>query len=294
MPQGNLPNLYCHCLHCHLCCHLPVSCRVIVGHHPPTQVIQRSSLMVRVPYLRVNARNRFTNNDLTSRPFCCASTIPGVHSWSPLERMQRRCVSSAGRSAMQQINPLTCLSGDVVSCPWAKGWVLSPFEIADEAEAGSQREVLLRRDVGACCCCLPSLACCCGCLGLCHDSDQEERWPLEQGWAGLYNFVKLHPSPIRGNSHLGASGWWCSPMRGAAAGHQWSLQVMDCAALLLWLTACRHSWHFSYLTTNTQIIRWSWKTAKTSERLIVCQIVFSIQIELNGSWKQLCIKLQQI
>lgn len=59
------------------------------------------------------------------------------------------------------------------------------------------------------------------------------------------------------------------------------------------LTARLHLWHVSYLAANTKITCFSWKTAKTSERLIVSQVIFSIQIELNGSWKQLCIKLQQ-
>lgn len=62
-----------------------------------------------------------------------------------------------------------------------------------------------------------------------------------------------------------------------------------------------HDWQPAYIygTFHTslqtpKLYALSWKTAKTSERLIVSQVIFSIQIELNGSWKQLYIKLQQI
>lgn len=77
-------------------------------------------------------------------------------------------------------------------------------------------------------------------------------------------------------------------------GGPWGSGRSDGAALGRWLTARRHLWHFSYLPPNTEITLFSPTTAETAERLIVSQVIFSTQIELNGSWKQLHIKLQQI
>lgn len=95
--------------------------------------------MVRVPYLGVNARNWFTNKDLSSHPFCCSRTIPGDHLLVILVMVERKCVPNTGRSGKQQKDPLTCLSGDFIGCPFAKGSHRAPcpFEITDGAKIQS-------------------------------------------------------------------------------------------------------------------------------------------------------------
>lgn len=241
--------------------------------------------MVHGLYLHVNARNRFTNKDLMSSPFCCDEGAISCSFW----RGWREGGPKTGRSGKHHVDPLTCLSGDFVRRPCAKGsrWAPCPFEITDEVEIQSPDEKrLARRSVGVGYCCPPGLpvlgvARRKGCTGAWLAGRLCEGWSIaHQGRFPLRCFGVVLPMDERGGRSTLVA------LVGPAG--------MGFAALPLWLTACLRLWHFSYLTTNIEIICFSWKTAKTSERLIVSQVIFSIQIELNGSWKQLYIKLQQI